>query len=168
MQKDVLEQMEFPQVISSDLTIMDPRIFKPEKMKGAGDFSGSLEERCIYHAEDHTMYCDLFGITLNNEDDVEWCLGCLRVILTPYVDVQGPIDMVVNYDGFDIGKGLEDTYSEQVSVLQEEMNKSIRQYTGQAFQRVKLKTQLRMSECAKFVPLFTRALLLRELDPCPV
>jgi acyl CoA:acetate/3-ketoacid CoA transferase len=49
LQKGVLDQMEFvTPVISSNFTIMDPHIFKPEKMNLAGDFFGSLEERCIY------------------------------------------------------------------------------------------------------------------------
>jgi propionate CoA-transferase len=146
LQKDILDQMEFTPAVSTDLKSMDPRIFKNEKMGVAGDFFGSLEERCIYHTGDHTMYLDLFGITLNNEEDVEWFINGLRDILSPYFKENGPIDMVVNYDGFDIGKGLSDIYSEKVQALQQQMYKSVKRYTGQAFQRAKLKTKLSMSD----------------------
>jgi propionate CoA-transferase len=146
LQKDILDQMEFTPAVSSDLKTMDPRIFKNEKMGVVGDFFGSLEERCMYHTADHTMYIDLFGITLNNQEDVEWFINGLRDILSPYVKENGPIDMVVNYDGFDIGKGLEDTYSEKVQALQQEMYKSVKRYSSQAFQRAKLKTKLSMSD----------------------
>lgn len=43
LQKDILDQMEFTPAISPDLKIMDPRIFRDEKMNAASDFFGSLE-----------------------------------------------------------------------------------------------------------------------------
>ena len=43
LQKDILDQMDFVPAISPDLTLMDERIFKDEKMKAASDFFGSLE-----------------------------------------------------------------------------------------------------------------------------
>jgi propionate CoA-transferase len=146
LQRDVLDQMEFAPAFSPKLKEMDPRIFKAETMHAASDFFGSLEEKCIYHDEPHVMYLDLSGITLNTENDVEWLILGLRNILSPHFRAKGPIDMVVNYDGFDIRKGLEDSYSEKVNTLQKEVYKSVKRYTGQAFKRAQLKTQLRMSE----------------------
>lgn len=49
MQKDVIDQMDFEPVISPDLKIMDPRIFKDEKMNVTTELFGTLEERCKYH-----------------------------------------------------------------------------------------------------------------------
>lgn len=43
LQKDILDQMDFTPAISPDLTLMDARIFKDEKMNAASDFFGSLE-----------------------------------------------------------------------------------------------------------------------------
>jgi propionate CoA-transferase len=147
LQKDVLDQMGFsPSISSSSLKTMDPRIFSKDKMNVSAEFFGSLEDRVVYHPEDHVLYADLFGITLNEEEDIDWFVGGIRDILLPLFKAKGPIDMVVNYDGFDIRKGLEEMYSEKVSDLQREMYKSVKRYTGRAFQRAQLKTQLRMSE----------------------
>jgi acyl CoA:acetate/3-ketoacid CoA transferase len=49
IQKDIIDQMDFEPVISPDLKIMDPRIFKEEKMNVTSELFGSLEERCKYH-----------------------------------------------------------------------------------------------------------------------
>lgn len=43
LQKDILDQMDFEPAISPDLTLMDARIFRDEKMNAASDFFGSLE-----------------------------------------------------------------------------------------------------------------------------
>jgi hypothetical protein len=117
LQKDILDQMEFVPAISPDLKVMDQRIFKDEKMNASSDFFGSLEgkiitigrsfvfpwdsltfplflclvpERCAYHAADHTVYIDLFGITLNSEDDVRWFTNGLREIFSPLVEGASP------------------------------------------------------------------------------
>lgn len=86
LQKDIIDQMDFAPVISPDLRLMDPRIFRDKKMNASSDFFGSLEERCVYHEADHTIYLDLFGITLNSDDDVRWFTKGLREIFSPYVE----------------------------------------------------------------------------------
>lgn len=103
-------------------------------------------ERCSYHEDDHTMYLDLFGVTLNTEDDVNWFFNGLREIMKPCVDAKGKINMVVNYEGFDLSHHLEEIYSDKVEQLQRDMYASAKRYTGQAFQRARLKTTLSMDE----------------------
>ena len=85
--------------ISPDLKIMDTRIFMNEKMGITAELFGTLEERCTYHPEDHTVFIDLFGVTLNEEEDVAWIINGLRSILAPLVDERGPINVVASYDG---------------------------------------------------------------------
>jgi propionate CoA-transferase len=94
LQRDVLDQMEFAPAISPNLKTMDSRIYRDEKMNVASDFFGSLEDRCTYHDIDHTVYIDLFGITLNSEDDIDWFISSTRDILKAPVDAKGPIDVV--------------------------------------------------------------------------
>jgi propionate CoA-transferase len=175
LQKDILDQMDFKPAISPDLTLMDARIFRDEKMNAANDFFGSLEgktgpmsaetpifnhdsdcfsfyrtfhstDRCSYHEDDHTMYLELFGITLNTEDDVEWFFGGLRELLKPCVDAKGKINMVINYEGFDLSNSLEELYGQKVEELQQDMYSSAKRYTGRAFQRARLKNSLSMDE----------------------
>ena len=90
------------------------------------------------------MYLDLFGVTLNSEDDISWFTNGLRGILKPYVEAKGKIHMVVNYDGFDLSNRVEDLYREKVEELQEELYLTTKRYSGQAFQRARLKTSLSM------------------------
>jgi len=146
LQRDVLDQMEFTPIVSSDLKQMDSRIFRAEKMNVAADFFGSLEERFIYHEAGHTMYVDLFGVTLDTTDDVDGLLMGLRSRLSPLVKSKGPIDMVVNYDGFDVRKGLEHYYGEKVREIEVAFYRSVRRYTGSAFRRAKLKKELSIGE----------------------
>jgi propionate CoA-transferase len=146
LQKDILDQMDFTPAVSPDLRVMDPRIFVDAKMGAAHDFFGSLNDRLNYDKESHTIYLDLFGIMLHSEDDVDWFEKCLRDILQPYYDAQGPVNMVVNYDGFDLGRGLENYYSDKIGTIQEEFYKTWVRYTGNAFQRAQLKEQMKMED----------------------
>ncbi len=107
---------------------------------------GSLAERFTYHRLDHTVYVDLFGITLATEEDVKWFISSVGDILQPLVRDRGPINMVINYDGFDLSKGLESYYLALTSEMERRMYKSVRRYTGHAFRRAKLKNALRMDE----------------------
>jgi hypothetical protein len=113
-------------------------------MKVGAELFGSLEEKCKYHEESHTMYLDLFGITLDNEDDIEWFFGALREILKPLCDKNGPINMVVNYDGFDLHKGLEPIYVKHTEDLQADFYLSAKRYSGKAFHRAKLGSQIKI------------------------
>lgn len=146
LQKDVLDQMDFVPVIRENLKLMDPRIFMLGKMKVTNEIFGSLEERFQYDATDHTVYVNLWGITLNTEDDVVWFENSMRSILKPIVEQGGPVNMVANYEGFDLGKGLEGFYSDQVAKLQKDFYKSAKRYTGHAFQRAQLKSQLHIDQ----------------------
>ena len=144
LQTDILDQLDFQPVVSPNLKIMDPRIFMKDPMKVGAEMFGSLEERAKYHDADHTLYLDLFGITLGSEDDIKWFFGALRSILSPLCEKKGPIHMVVNYDGFDLHKGLEDFYVQETQALQEEFYKSAKRYSGKAFHRAKLGNQIKV------------------------
>jgi propionate CoA-transferase len=144
LQKDVLDNMDFAPAISSEVKTMDPRIFLDTKMNLT--LFGSLEERCTYHACDHTMFLDLFGITLNSKEEVRWFHGCIAEILNPFVKSKGPINMVVQYDGFDLHKGLERFYGEGAAILQKKYYKTVKRYCYAVFHRAQLANQMRISE----------------------
>jgi hypothetical protein len=83
---------------------------------------------------------------LNSEDDVDWFAKALRDLLQPYYDKAGPVGMVANYEGFELGRGLEEYYSDKIGAIQDEFYKSCIRYTGNAFQRAKLKTKLSIED----------------------
>jgi propionate CoA-transferase len=138
LQKDILDQMEFLPVVSQDLKIMDPKIFKADKMNARSHLFGSLGEHTTYHEDDHTIFIDLFGITIDGEDDIGWFTRSLSLILEPLVEKKGPIAVVVNYDGFDIRKDLEEKLTLALEVMSKKYYKSVRRFAGKAFKRAKL------------------------------
>lgn len=95
---------------------------------------------------DHTMFLDLFAINLNTSEEVEYFFNSLSIILDPLVKAKGPIDMVIQYDGFDLRAGLEDEYEARVAQLQEKYYKSVHRYTGTQFHRAKLGKTLKMDD----------------------
>lgn len=146
LKKDILDQMDFLPSISEDLKVMDPRIFIDDKMNVMAELFGSLEARCVYHEPDHTMFLELFGITIDTEEDIKWIVEGLREILAPLVEKRGKINMIINYDGFDIRKGLEDKYSDAVAEFEKNLYKSVKRFAGTAFRRAKLGKQLSLHE----------------------
>jgi hypothetical protein len=92
------------------------------------------------------MYLNLFGITLNTKDDVEWFMTSLREMMHPLVQKKGPLDMVINYDGFDVSKDLESVYLDETAKIENELYTSVKRYTGHAFKRAKLKKEMKIKD----------------------
>jgi propionate CoA-transferase len=144
LQNDILDQLDFAPEISPQLKIMDRRIYQPDTMRMGAELFGSLEDRATYHEGDHVFYLDLFGINLDNEDDIKWFFGSLERILKPLVDKKGPIAMVANYDGFDLHKGLEELYAAELAKLQAKYYNSAKRYSGKAFHRAALGNKIKV------------------------
>ena len=85
LQKDVLDQMEFVPVISKGLKVMDRRFFREEKMEI--ELFGSLSERVTYHEDDHLIFIDLFGVSLQTKSEINWFMvsanACLLLMTDP-------------------------------------------------------------------------------------
>jgi propionate CoA-transferase len=141
LKKDIIDQMDFEPVVSGDLKTMDPRIFESPRMDVRKELFGSLQERYVYHEEDHILFLELFGITIDTEDDLTWFAQGIKMLLDPLVEKKGPLDMVVSYDGFDIRKDLEDAFSVLLRELEEKYYKSVQRFAGKAFKRAKLGKQ---------------------------
>ena len=147
LQKDVLDQVDFQPVLSKNLKTMDPRIFKTETMHIRSALFGSLVDRHFYHEEDHTVFLELFGITIDTEEDIKWFVDGVVFLLEPLVAKKGPITMVANYDGFDIRDSLEEKFSEALKPIAEKYYKSVTRYAGgRAFKRAKLGKQLKIDD----------------------
>jgi propionate CoA-transferase len=136
LKEDILDQMEFDPVISPNLKLMDSRIFKDKKMDIP--MFGSLDERFVYNDNDHVIFINLFGINLSTEADIEWFFNGVEDVLKPFVQQKGPIDVVVNYDGFDVAATLLPMYGSKLSSLEEKYYKSVKRFAGKAFRRAGL------------------------------
>jgi propionate CoA-transferase len=147
LQKDILDQMDFVPAVSPTLKEMDGRIFKDAKMDVLSEMFGSIQDRCTYHEAEHIMFMDMFGITIDTEADIAWVINGVKAILDPLVQSKGPIDMVANYDGFDIRNGLEDQYSRALKEqLEKPYYKSAKRFAGKAFKRASLGKKMDLSK----------------------
>ena len=137
LQHDVLDQMEFVPVISDDLSVMDRRLFRHEKMNM--ELFGSLKDRVKWHPDGHRIFIDLFGISLATKAEVDWFVRSLDEILQPITKERGPVACVVNYDGFDLRSGLEEKYGEALEKVEQKHYRSVKRYSGKAFRLAKLR-----------------------------
>lgn len=92
------------------------------------------------------MFIDLFGINLYTKEDVEWFYHTLCGIFEPLVKAKGPIDVVVQYDGFDIRKGLEDEHIKYTKIMEGKYYNTVHRFTGSQFHRAQLAKSLKMSD----------------------
>ena len=136
-------QQAFDPVISPNLKIMDRRIFQDEKMNLK--LFGSLTDRCIYHPDDHVLFIDLFGVSLLTKEEVDLMASYFDEIMAPLTKQKGPLDVVVNYDGFDLRSGLEELWAEHMNIFQQKYYKKVRRYAGRAFRCAELKRSLAMN-----------------------
>jgi propionate CoA-transferase len=142
LQKDILDQMEFKPVVSPKLKQMDKRVFRHERMEI--ELFGSLKDRVTYHEGDHVIFIDLTGISLASQDEVRWLGWSLDLILQPITKERGPVDVIVNYDGFDCKSGLEQACADEIEALNSRHYKSVKRYSFNAFRRAKLKNMARV------------------------
>lgn len=141
LKKDILDQMEFEPIISPKLKEMDKRIFSREKMQI--ELFGSLKDRVTYHDGDHVIFIDLTGICLASEDEVRWLGRSLHLLLDPITKDLGPLNAIVNYDGFDIKSGLEQVFADTLQKLGNQHYKSVKRFSFNAFRRAKVKNMAR-------------------------
>lgn len=142
LKEDILDQMDFEPVISSDLKEMDRRIFMDKKM-GIQLF-GSIEERINYYEDDHVIFINMFGVYFNTEDDIVLFHESLDKILKPLVDKKGPIDVVVNYDGFDINPSILSLFNSYIRRFEKQYYKSVKRFAGKAFRRASVAENLNL------------------------
>lgn len=145
LQKDVLDQLEFTPIVSDELKLMDSRIFKDQVMETVTEMFGSLKERCHYNEAEHKLFLDLFGVNLNSESDVKWFYSTLHSILDPILMKKGKFDTVINYNGFNLRKGLDDMYAENAQKTQDRFFKTVKRFTGKAFYHARMGQALKMN-----------------------
>ncbi|GKY98202.1 hypothetical protein MPSEU_000777900 [Mayamaea pseudoterrestris] len=155
LQKDVLNQIEFEPVVSSNLKLMDRRIFLEKKMNAASEIFGSFKDRFSYHAEDNVMFLNLCGISLNSDEDMDWYFRCLRETFGEVKSEHGKMNMVINYDGLNLNGSLENRYWQETQEIANEFYLNVRRFAGGAFHHAQLGKKLETLDTDK---------LFREFD----
>ena len=133
--RDILAQMDFQPIVRNPKP-MDARIFQPQAMQLSDTLlSISLVDRMQYDAAKGTAYYNFQGLRVTSQKDVEDIRHAAEALCKP---LGRKIQVVVNYDNFQIDEAVVDDYSAMVKELSDLYYTDVSRYTTSAFMRLKL------------------------------
>ncbi len=139
LQTQVLDLLPFDPIIDN-VQPMDEAIFKDEPMGlRARLFDIRIEDRLTYEPDTNTVFMDYSGMRVRSNDDLSAIREAVDGLLGP---LGKQVYSVVNYDRFAVDAEVEDGYFDLVHYVQETYYLGVRRYTGDAFERLKLASEL--------------------------
>jgi propionate CoA-transferase len=133
--RDILAQMDFvPARIEPNA--MDARIFRPEPMGLIDTLLGiAMVQRIAFDKKQDILFINLEGLRVSSPKDIE---DIREVVERQCKTIGHAVDVVVNYDSFEITDDLLADYARMVAYLAERYYKRVTRYTTSAFMRRKL------------------------------
>ncbi|MEO0002720.1 MAG: hypothetical protein RLZZ22_412 [Pseudomonadota bacterium] len=140
LERDILSQMAFRPIVRNPV-LMDARIFRPEPM-GLKDslLSISLLDRISWQPERNRLFLNFQGLRLVSPKDAQ---DVRDAVERQCQAIGHRVDVVVNYDGFEILEPAMDAYAQVVADLVERHYGQVTRYTTSAFLRDKLGAAIR-------------------------
>ena len=140
LERDILSQMAFRPIVRQPI-LMDARIFRPEPM-GLKDslLAISLLERISWQPERNRLFLNFQGLKLVSPKDAQ---DVRDAVERQCQAIGHRVDVVVNYDGFEILEPAMDAYTQVVADLVEHYYGQVTRYTTSAFLRDKLGSAIR-------------------------
>lgn len=140
LERDILAQMAFRPIVRQPV-LMDARIFRPEPM-GLKDslLAISLLERISWQPERNRLFLNFQGLRLVSPKDAQ---DVRDAVERQCQAIGHRVDVVVNYDGFEILEPAMDAYAQVVADLVERYYGQVTRYTTSAFLRDKLGAAIR-------------------------
>jgi propionate CoA-transferase len=140
LERDILSQMAFRPIVRQP-ELMDARIFRPEPM-GLKDslLAISLLERISWQPERNRLFLNFQGLRLVSPKDAQ---DVRDAVERQCQAIGHRVDVVVNYDGFEILEPAMDAYAQVVADLVERYYGQVTRYTTSAFLRDKLGAAIR-------------------------
>jgi propionate CoA-transferase len=135
IERDILAHMDFKPVIKHP-EVMDRAIFQAapmglkEKLLAIG-----LEERIRYDAARETLFYNFENLRVGSRKDVE---DIRAAVERRCARLGKKVDLIVNYDGFDIVEDLVGEYAAMVKDVSDRYYRRVTRYTTSAFMRMKL------------------------------
>jgi propionate CoA-transferase len=135
LERDILAQMDFRPLVRNPAP-MDAAIFRDAAM-GLRDklLSIGLEERIRYDAAAETLFYNFENLRVTSQKDIE---DIRAAVERRCRRIGKKVDLVVNYDGFDILEDLVPEYAAMVKELTDRYYRRVTRYTTSAFMRMKL------------------------------
>ncbi len=135
IERDILAQMDFRPLVRTPAQ-MDSAIFRPEPM-GLKEklLAIGLEERIRYDAANETLFYNFENLRVASAKDIEEIRAAVE---RRCAKIGKKVDLVVNYDGFDIAEDLVRDYATMVKEVSDRYYRRVTRYTTSAFMRMKL------------------------------
>jgi propionate CoA-transferase len=140
IERDILPYMAFRPIIGKP-ALMDERIFRPEPM-GLKDslLAISLLDRISYNAARNMLFLNFQGLKLRTPKDA---LDVQDAVERRCKEIGRKVNVVVNYDGFQIEEAAMDAYAGVVEYMSKTYYGNITRFTTSAFLRDKLGKAIR-------------------------
>ncbi len=140
LDKDILAHVGFEPIINGAPKLMDSRLFVVGSMGLKDDLlTVPLEARFAYDAPRNMFFLNMEGLSLAVPSDIE-AIGI--EIEKRLAAIGKKVQMVVNYDNFDLAPDLTETYVTLVRRLAELYYAEVTRYTTSSFMRLKLSERL--------------------------
>ncbi len=136
LERDVLALMDTAPIID-EIRQMDARIFRDVEMGLSTDLLHlDLPDRIAIDRETGQLFLNFEKMRIRTADEVAR-VG--RLVAETCATQPGRVDVVVNYDGFQIDEMLEADWAEMVGGLTGRFYGTVSRYSGSAFMRMKLR-----------------------------
>lgn len=135
LERDVLAHMAFrPEM--SDVATIDEALFRTERF-GLEDrlFDLRLADRVALDRENRRLFLNFENLRIRTKADVANIRDAVLALVAP---LDFKVDVIVNYNRFDLPQELEREYAEMVHALEDEYYDRVSRYTSSAFTRLKL------------------------------
>jgi propionate CoA-transferase len=135
IERDILAHMDFKPIVKN-VESMERPIFQPALM-GLKDrlLAIGLEERIRYDAARETLFYNFENLRVASRKDIE----DIRAAVERRCATLGrKVDLIVNYDGFNLADELVGEYAAMVKEVTARYNRQVTRYTTSAFMRMKL------------------------------
>lgn len=161
LEKDIFAHMAFRPKVASPLKVMDPRIFRDEKMNLVDSGLDTVAERMRFSEADDTVYVDFEGMSIHSPEDVTR----MTTFLDGYFGKIGRrVHVVVNYDHFFLAPAARAAWFDMVRHNTESFFLSSARYSANAFFRRRHQAQFGETN-ARVLPTRAEALASLAADP---
>jgi propionate CoA-transferase len=136
LERDVLARMDFRPAVASPLATMDERIFGAEPMGLRAQLVEiPFDARFKYDPARNTLFLNFARFEVRSLATIEAIARKVEQICAP---LGRRVHAVVNYEGFVLGREVEDAWADRVSEIVERWYDGVTRYTTSSFLRAKL------------------------------
>jgi len=136
LERDILGQMDFTPAIGAELRLMEPALFEIGAMNLRERMLAlPLAERIAFDPRSNVLFINFEGLIVDSVrtiDDIE------SAVVRSVAPLGVRVDVVVNYDHFDIRPELVDAYTAMVDRLSERHYRRVTRYGASGFMKARL------------------------------